>query len=140
MGPFAALRSCLYQSFRWRGRAVRAEFWWFFVVFYVGLIATSLYTIVSVESGDDVLWPPVIFTLGLLPAALSVMSRRLHDKGLSAWLMLLGFVPFGQIALLILAALPGDVGPNAYGAEPLGRTKEGATYSRSRIPVVRDKD
>lgn len=141
MGPVAALRSCLSKSFRWSGRAARSEFWWFFAIFNVGLIVTVLYTAVTVESGDDVLWPPVIFTLGLFPAYLAVMSRRLHDKGLTAWLMLLGVLPFGQLALLILAVLPGDVGPNGHGDDPLGRAKpEELTYGRSRVPLVRDKD
>ncbi|SHF51744.1 Uncharacterized membrane protein YhaH, DUF805 family [Litoreibacter ascidiaceicola] len=141
MGPVAALRSCLSKSFQWRGRAARAEFWWFFVIFYGGLIVTAIYTILSVESGDDVLWPPVVFLLGLFPASLAVMARRLHDKGLTTWLVLLGVVPFGQLALLILAVLPGDEGPNGYGDDPLGRAKpEGLTYGSSRVPLVRDND
>ena len=83
----------------------------------------------------------VVFLLGLFPASLAVMSRRLHDKGLTAWLMLLGFVPFGQLALLILAVLRGDEGPNGYGDDPLGRAKpETLTYGSSRVPLVRDKD
>lgn len=143
MGPVAALRSCLRQFFRWRGRARRAEFWWFLVIYTAGFWGLVVYAIVTGGETitEDEATPTLFYMLALTLPLLAVTSRRLHDKGLTAWLMLLGLVPFGQIALLILAALPGDEGPNGYGEDPLGRAKpEGLAYGSSRIPIVRDED
>lgn len=142
MGPIAAFRSGLSQFFKWRGRARRAEFWWFFLFYSAGFWVTLIY--VLIRAGDvvceDEVGPMLIYTAVMTLPMLAVTSRRLHDKGLTAWLMLLLFLPFGQIAILILAALPGDIGKNSYGPDPLGRDREGLTYGSSRIPVVRDDD
>ena len=142
MGPIQALRSCLSKFFRWRGRASRSEFWWFFLIYYGGIFGYIIYSVAtSAEITEADVGPIVIYMMVLLPPFLAVLARRLHDKGLTAWLMLLGFVPFGQLALLILAALPGDVGPNSHGKDPLGRAKpEDTTYGRSGVPLVRDDD
>ena len=49
-----------------------------------------------------------------------VYVRRLHDIGLSGWLILLSFVPIagwmlGIVMLLLLMVLPGERGRNCYG-------------------------
>ncbi|PTX54922.1 uncharacterized membrane protein YhaH (DUF805 family) [Litoreibacter ponti] len=142
MRPFAALKSCLLKSFRWRGRAPRSEFWWFLLVYSAGFWVALIETLMrpdEVVTEDDV-GPMLIYMMVLFLPMLAVMARRLHDKGLTAWLMFLLLLPFGQVALLILAALPGDRGPNAHGPDPLGREREALTYGSSRIPVVRDDD
>lgn len=141
MGPITAIRTCLSKYFTWRGRARRAEFWWFFLLYFGGIFGYILYSVtMKVEVTEEDVGPVVIYMTAMLLPFLAVMARRLHDKGLTAWLMLLCFIPFGQIALLILAALPGDAGPNNHGEDPLGRSKQGLAYGSSRIPVVRDED
>jgi uncharacterized membrane protein YhaH (DUF805 family) len=142
LGPIEALRSCMSKSFRWKGRASRSEFWWFAAMYYGGLSFFIVYfavTISEAETGNGGLL--IIYALILFFPFLSVLARRLHDKGLTAWLLLLGLVPFGQLALLILAALRGDDGPNGYGPDPLEHQKpERLTYGSSRVPLVRDDD
>ncbi|SDX28805.1 DUF805 domain-containing protein [Litoreibacter albidus] len=142
MGPIQALRSCISKSFRWKGRASRSEFWWFTAIYYGGLAALVVLYIATAQGlGDGEGGPLVAYFVVMFFPFLSAFVRRLHDKGLTAWLLLLGFVPFGQLALLILAVLRGDEGPNGYGDDPLGRpAPEGLTYGRSRVPLVRDKD
>ena len=142
MGPIQALRSCLSKFFRWRGRASRSEFWWFFAIYYGGIFAYIAYALItSAKITERDVGAVAIYMMVLLPPFIAVLARRLHDKGLTAWLLLLGVVPFGQLALLILALLRGDVGPNSYGEDPLGRNEpEGLTYGSSRVPLVRDKD
>ena len=51
------------------------------------------------------------------PASLSASATRLHDRGMPAWWLLLGLVPYlGSLALLVLNGfLRGDGGPNRYG-------------------------
>ena len=51
--------------------------------------------------------------LALLLPGLAVGSRRLHDIGKSAWLMLLGLIPvIGWILLIYWAVQPGDPAAN----------------------------
>ena len=130
------------KSFRWGGRASRSEFWWFAAIYYGGLavfITNFALTTSENEAGNGL--PLVLYLLIMFLPFLSALARRLHDKGLTAWLLLIGLIPFGQLALMILAVLPGDEGPNGYGEDPLGRTKtDGITYGRSRVPLVRDDD
>ena len=136
-----AVRTCLTQKYcRFKGRASRAEFWWFslftlllnIVVLLVGAIAPALVSIISAALG---LW--------LVLPTVSAATRRLHDRNLSGWwqalpvpLALLG--PLGtatdstwllfaaggaafivSIWLLVVYALKGTSGPNRFGPDPL---------------------
>jgi len=49
-------------------------------------------------------------------AQLAVYAKRFHDRGKSAWWVLIAFVPL--IGFLELGMLPGDPGPNTYGPPP----------------------
>ena len=78
-----AVRTCLTQKYcRFKGRASRAEFWWFslftlllnIVVLLVGAIAPGLVSIISAALG---LW--------LVLPTVSAATRRLHDRNLSGW-------------------------------------------------------
>jgi uncharacterized membrane protein YhaH (DUF805 family) len=47
--------------------------------------------------------------------------KRAHDRGRSGWFVLLGLVPIASIWPAIeLGFLRGDMGPNRFGADPLG--------------------
>jgi len=53
-----------------------------------------------------------------------VLVRRLHDTGKSGWWWLAGFVPVaGTVLLLVWTCMPGDAGPNAYGAVPFAEAE-----------------
>jgi uncharacterized membrane protein YhaH (DUF805 family) len=54
-----------------------------------------------------------------LVVQLPLMVRRLHDKDMTGWLVLLAFVPFGSIIVLILLAGSGNPNPNKYGPVPV---------------------
>jgi uncharacterized membrane protein YhaH (DUF805 family) len=62
---------------------------------------------------------PFVLTVVLLttPASISASVARLHDRGMPAWWLLIGLVPYlGGLALLVLNGfLRGDGGPNRYG-------------------------
>lgn len=54
---------------------------------------------------------------------LSSTVRRLHDIGLSGWVLLLGFLPSGGAIYMPLALIPGTKGHNKYGPDPLERER-----------------
>lgn len=135
MGFQEAVRTCLSKYADFNGRASRAEFWWFFLfTVLVSLVLTiPLFIIVALMAamGDSsagvgimgvvmILWYIVIFavTIALFIPLLAVGARRLHDWGQTAWLLLLYFVPCGNIALIVMWALQGTPGDNAYGPKP----------------------
>ena len=61
----------------------------------------------------------LVVTLATLLPTLGAAARRLHDRGKSGWLQLLGFIPIvGVIIVLILLIPEGDKEANKYG-EPV---------------------
>lgn len=112
-----------------RGRIDRRT-WWLQYALPIGALSvlalmadvalgnSQLESIATGETG----YGPLVVTVGLLatPASISGGATRLHDRGMSAWWLLVGLVPlFGQAALLVLTGfLRGDGGPNRYGPSP----------------------
>jgi uncharacterized membrane protein YhaH (DUF805 family) len=120
------------------GRATRAEYWlryWlpFLALTLIVLVAVGLGAlIVALVAGDY--WEEV--TLGYLSASyifliradvllfwpwFAVMAKRLHDRGKSAWFLLILLIPIlGPLWLFVeVAFLPGQKGDNRYGPDPL---------------------
>ena len=62
----------------------------------------------------------VVLSLPIMVASYTLAIRRLHDFGMTGWLVLACFVPY--INILVLLALffaPGTLGPNRYGQDPI---------------------
>lgn len=130
-----AVRTCLSKYATFEGRATRSEFWWFYLFVlmvsvvvvmpgYILMLAGGLAT-GDGETPGAVFWIGLILlivgalvTLAFVVPQLAVGCRRLHDRGQSGWLQLLLFVPCGNIVLLVLWALEGTAGDNAYGPRP----------------------
>lgn len=114
-----------YANFQ--GRSRRAEYWWpFLFIFLVGIVAQVLAG-VFVALGDAgamigglVMIVYFLFALAILVPSIAVGVRRLHDKNMTGWLMLIAFIPFGGLVLLIFFCLEGTQGPNKYGPDPKG--------------------
>lgn len=111
-----SIRTCLNKYIDVEGRAARSEYWWF-----------ALFNIIAViiASGiDAVIGLPIFYfivSLGLLAPAIAVGVRRLHDRNMSGWWILLILVPLiGAIALLVLFVMRGTSGQNRFGPDPLG--------------------
>ncbi|MEM9583271.1 MAG: DUF805 domain-containing protein [Pseudomonadota bacterium] len=142
MGFREAVSTCFSKYLTFSGRASRSEFWFFFLFYNLATLAGFTVTLLTVTSDPDsgIVWPFFTILLFLLLPMLSVTARRLHDKGLTAWLLVLFVLPFGGIAILILCALPGDTGENAHG--PGGNTEAAPEprYRKSSIPTVKDRD
>ena len=101
-----AVKTCFNKYAEFKGRADRAEFWWFalfqFVVLAVaGMLGHVLYGIAA---------------LALLLPGLAVGARRMHDIGKSGWFLLLGLIPFiGWLVLIYFFVQPTQPGSNEYG-------------------------
>ncbi len=117
--------------FSFQGRISRLPFWVFTIVssllVYAGgeLIAYSAN--LPSRTGID-----LAAMIVLLPA-LAVQTKRWHDRGKSAWWLLINLVPIvGPIwALIECGALEGTRGPNAFGGDPVARTDEAEATSAS---------
>jgi uncharacterized membrane protein YhaH (DUF805 family) len=109
-----------------RGRIDRRTWWLQYTAPLVGLAVLGLFADLAMGNSDlDTIaaggspYGPIVLAVALLtaPAQVSASVARLHDRGMPAWWLLLGLVPYvGGLALLVLNGfLPGDAGPNRYG-------------------------
>jgi uncharacterized membrane protein YhaH (DUF805 family) len=107
MNIATAVTICLRDKYAtFSGRASRSEFLWF-SAFYVGVALLSLMLQPTVS---------VIFLLALAMPALAVSVRRLHDRNLSGWWLLIAIIPtLGAVVLFIIACLPSLRGANRFG-------------------------
>ena len=145
MGFQEAVRTVLSKYIVIEGRARRAEYW-YFVLF--GLIGGIIFGALDgiLFGGSEMTPISSLFSLALFIPSITVGIRRLHDRDMSGWWMLLVFVPFiGAIALLVIFVLRGTDGANRFGPDPLGSggddwsAPDESTYSDSSIPKV-DRD
>ena len=63
----------------------------------------------------------LVVTIAVFWSGLAIAAKRWHDRGKSAWWILVAFVPvIGSLWYLIECGfLKGTTGPNAYGSDPL---------------------
>jgi len=118
---------------RWldfNGRIPRRTWWLHYVVPLIA-INIGLQIIVGIIAAIDFTggFIALIFSLVALVIALALIwpglagySKRLHDRDMSAWWILIVFIPaVGGLALLIICGfLKGTTGPNRFGPDPLG--------------------
>ncbi|MXV36583.1 MULTISPECIES: DUF805 domain-containing protein [unclassified Saccharibacter] len=124
---------CFKNTFNFRGRASRREYWMFFafkiimLIFfeYGGLLGDyeikslhdhtiswhSFYSEVSDQTDIYSILITLIFTI----PSLSVQVRRLHDRHLSGWWVLLSFTLIGEIPIFILNILKTKPETNRWG-------------------------
>jgi len=122
MGFGEAVSTCWKKYGDFDGRAQRPEFWWWILFVTLLQIAASIVLtvlLVLFQNAGFLQWLGVmifmIVVLAVILPSIAVSVRRLHDRDLSGWWYLLGFVPFGSIVLLVWYVLPGTPGPNRYG-------------------------
>jgi uncharacterized membrane protein YhaH (DUF805 family) len=115
--------------FSFEGRIGRAWFWFFGLaatVFYCGLFLLWGMATVSTMgpegpgAGAGIAGVVVfLLSLTLIWPAFAVQAKRWHDVDKSAWWILLGFVPIGNIVALVFTGfIPGTPGPNRFGDPP----------------------
>jgi len=103
------------------GRACRSEYWYFYLS--VILIASILgfvegyIGIFNEEMGYGPL--TALFQIIIIIPSISVISRRLQDRGISGWWQLSYFTIIGIFVIIILLMLPAKEDENKWGRNPL---------------------
>lgn len=116
MDFFTAIKVVILKYTTFRGRAGRAEFWYW--ALFIGIVTNALRFL------DMAMFPASVESLVLpltscfnvlvgLPC-LAVNCRRLHDVGKSGWWQLLMLTIIGIIPLLWWWAKKGDPAPNRF--------------------------
>jgi uncharacterized membrane protein YhaH (DUF805 family) len=107
------------------GRARRKEYWMFTLFNIVIAVVAEAITLLLFTSTKSSMFGLVIggalcfYFLAAFVPSLAVGVRRLHDIGMSGWLLLIALVPgIGGLVLLVLFLLDSNPGPNLYGPNP----------------------
>jgi uncharacterized membrane protein YhaH (DUF805 family) len=105
--------------FRVQGRVGRAEYALGIGVIYSVDLAVLFYLLNRTELSGGMSLLLTAVSLPVLVGLIVLMAKRCHDLGLPGSFVLLLLVPvIGLFWPFALAFLPGNPGPNAYGAPP----------------------
>ena len=98
------------------GRIPRSELWWAGIALWAAFAILFVFMESALGRASTLVLYPFFFW-----AAAAIAVKRLHDRGLSAWRLLLALIPIlGPLWLLIsLGFRVGTRGDNQYGADPL---------------------
>jgi len=102
--------AALKQYADFTGRASRKEYWMFYLIYMLLLIAVY---VLDVVIGMGIL--SIVFTLGMLIPSISIAARRLHDTSRSGWWQLIAFIPVIGVIILIVFLAQDSHGTNDYG-------------------------
>jgi uncharacterized membrane protein YhaH (DUF805 family) len=102
---------------KFRGRALRPEFWYWALFTTIGDFAGN---IIDVVLGSELISVSSLFALATLLPTLALLVRRLHDVDRTGWwAFMLLFPLIGVIVLVILVVKRGTPGANRFGPDPL---------------------
>ncbi len=121
-----------FDGFSFAGRINRAKYWrikvgLFFANFFFHIWVATQYSHTALhrpptKTGEWILLGGVILvTLVTLLVSIATDVKRYHDRDKSGWWVFIVFLPVvGAVWLLIECGfLPGTVGPNRFGPDPL---------------------
>lgn len=131
MGLWGYFLRALIDDYRnFTGRARRKEFWAFYLWLNVVLVALFGFGILlnlAISGFDDGpgtsigYIPVLLFVLAAILPSIAVVVRRLHDIGLTGWLVLLCYTPaLGTVAFLFFGLAPSQFRENRWGPVPVG--------------------
>lgn len=120
MNSFEYYKKCLQHYTDFRGRARRAEYWYFVLYNWLFSMAAGIIDVFLFgvnESGLGLF--SSLYALIVFVPCLAIAVRRLHDIGRSGWNLLLGLIPiFGLIVLIIFYCQEGEPIDNKWGKNP----------------------
>ncbi len=130
--PFDYMMTPLRKYADFSGRARRMEYWMYFVgLIGASVVASILDGVLGMSGMVGGVYGPLslILALGTLIPSIAAGVRRLHDRDMSGWFMLLGLIPIlGGLALLVLFLMEGTKGDNKYGPDPKGAVSGTTTF------------
>ncbi|WP_291077698.1 DUF805 domain-containing protein [Hyphomonas sp.] len=120
-----------------QGRSRRSEYWWvvlFNLIVSLVLVGLAFALGGNFESGELSPIAMILFAvfglymLAIILPSIALFVRRLHDINQTGWiylgLVVASLIPFigfiASIAMIVIACIPGTVGPNKYGPDPKG--------------------
>ena len=112
------------------GRSCRREFWLYLlgyaVLLFVCAFLSGVLNLMHVAGGQrGVGFVFIGIFAALLIPTIAVQVRRLHDQDRTGWLVLLTIIPYiGAVIVLVLMALPGTIGENRYGVDPVQQARD----------------
>ena len=111
--------------FSYKGRISRKQYWFFYLVVFLGAFILSAFTGIS-SNIYEISTPQLMFMLWILWPSLAVQAKRWHDQDKSALWLLINFIPIaGPIwSMFQNGFIPGTPGPNRFGPDPLEIQKE----------------
>jgi len=117
--------SAVWFLFSYKGRISRKQYWFFYLVVFLGAFILSAFTGISSDI-YEISTPQLMFMLWILWPSLAVQAKRWHDQDKSALWLLINLIPIaGPIWSLIQNGfIPGTPGPNRFGPDPLEIQKE----------------
>jgi len=113
-----AIKSGFRNYVTFRGRAQRAEFWYWTLFAVLATLAGQIADTPLFERSHSGLFAPLI-SLGLFLPGWAVGIRRLHDIDRTGWWMLIAFTIVGLILLFVWTCIKGTSGQNRFGPDPL---------------------
>ncbi|MDF2388364.1 DUF805 domain-containing protein [Nostoc ellipsosporum NOK] len=145
MGLWAYFLRAIGDDYRnFAGRACRKEFWAFYLWLYIivgalagfGILLNLAINGFRDSPGTSIGYiPALLFVLVAIPPSIAVAVRRLHDAGLTGWLVLLCYAPaFGAVAAVVIGLLPSQPGQNRWGSLPAKVRFQRA--SSARAPII----
>ena len=134
---FAAFRAFWRRGFiEWTGTSSRSEYWWSWLanilvcVLFAFLIMCSVFLDAELFKDTAPIAPfttvvmacAFLYVIAAIIPAISMLTRRMHDAGLSAWywvLYLTSFIPWigsyiWTISMFVIALLPTKITDNPY--------------------------
>ncbi len=108
---------------QFQGRATRAEFWQFYLLYFIVaivgvIVGHSLDFLAGDPNGQIGFAIFALIWLVFVPPIIAVTVRRLHDCDRSGWWIFLSFVPFGVLVLiLVFYVREGTRGSNRFGPD-----------------------
>lgn len=117
-----AVKTCFSKFCTFKGRASRAEYWWFYLFTCIISWISMIPYFTSVIAGDisiGWLWFCYAIAFVLLLPTLGVTVRRLHDIGKGGGWIFISLIPLiGTIWLIVLLCQDSEPQTNRFGDVP----------------------
>ncbi|MEM9930980.1 MAG: DUF805 domain-containing protein [Bacteroidota bacterium] len=124
----------LNNSFQFKGRSRRAEFWSFVLVTMI-FSAVAGFWDNALFNGNEYL--ENLLEIAFFIPSIAVSTRRLHDVGRSGWWQLIAFTGIGVFVLLYWYIKDSDHDDNEYGSSPkygyVNTDQDGGAFSEKDI-------